>query len=104
MEIIIPLPQYSFSTNTYKELKSYLKQLELAVHHAQKAVENAENSEIEITDDAFVCFKHPGLDSSINIDLEKGELDSKLGRDILKNFTENYYDELQSIELQINLQ
>lgn len=73
MEIIIPLPQYNFSTNTYKGLKGYLKQLELAVHHAQKAVENAEKSGIEITDGAFICFKHPSLDSSINIDLKKGE-------------------------------
>ena len=37
MQIRIPLPQCN-SVNTYKELKGYLKQLELAIHHAQKAV------------------------------------------------------------------
>jgi flagellar biosynthesis chaperone FliJ len=40
MEIRIPL-NVGISSNTYKELKSQLKQLELSVHHAQKAVESA---------------------------------------------------------------
>lgn len=81
MEINIPLPS-DYSINTYKELKNYLKQLELAVHHAQKAVESAENNGIEVTEDTFVCFRHPGLDSEI---------------------ADNNHEELQHVTLQINL-
>ena len=62
MEIIIPLPQCS-SANTYQEVKSYLKQLELAVHHAQKSVEQLENEKVEITEQAsFVIFEDPSKD------------------------------------------
>ena len=81
MEINIPLPN-SVSINTYKELKSYLKQLELCIHHAQKAVENAEENNVELSDDAFVCFDHPSL--------EEKQKDER-------------YDELQNVVLQINL-
>ncbi len=80
MEIIIPLP--TTSASTYKELNGYLKQFELAIHHAQKAVNNAEETGIEITEDSFVCFKFPSISDEIE--------------------TSNY-EELQSIELQINL-
>jgi hypothetical protein len=86
MEIIIPLPT-NISANTYKELKGYLKQFELAIHHAQKAVENAEETGIELSEDSFVNFEHPQLR---NIEI--------------KNFAEDYHDELQSVELRINLQ
>lgn len=81
MEINIPLP-HDFSINTFLELKSYLKQLELCVHHAQKAVESAENSGFKLTEDAFVCFKHPLLANDVAEDL---------------------YEDLQKVELQINL-
>ena len=81
MEILIPLPVNS-SANTYKELNSYLKQLELAVHHAQKSVESAEKTGVELTEDAFVSFKHPAFSGDDEVDM---------------------YDDLQSIELCINL-
>lgn len=87
MEIIIPLPANP-PANTYKELKGYLKQFELAIHHAQKAVENAEETGIAITEDSHVCFGHPQLD-----DIEE-----------VKDFGINYYEELQRIDLKINLQ
>lgn len=93
MEILIPLPN-SFSINTYSELKNYLQQLELSVHHAQKSVESAEKNGIEISQDCFVSFKHSRLENALN--LEKSEE--------LQNFTDNFYDELQEIELHINLQ
>jgi len=102
MEIIIPLPRSS-SANTYKELMGYLKQFELAIHHAQKAVENAENTGIKITEESFVVFIHPALQRNISIDLENQEFDGKLGKDVLGSFEENYYDELQNVELHINL-
>lgn len=93
MEIIIPLPQYDDNSNTYKGLKGYLKQLELAVHHAQKAVENAEETGIELSEDNYVCFEHPSFQGT-----------EKIGDMTKADFTENYYDELQRIELKINLQ
>ena len=88
MEINIRLPD-SLSANTYKGLTGYLKQFELAIHHAQKAVENAEATGVEITEDTYVCFEHPLLK---NLDGE------------MKDFDSNYYDELQYVELKINLQ
>lgn len=91
MEIKINLPSNS-SINTYKELNGYLKQLELAIHHAQKAVQNAENTGIKITEDAFVCFEHPSLDN-LKIDSEDVKFDGQ-----------NFYEELQNIVLGINLQ
>lgn len=71
MEIQIPLPQ-SFSINTYKELKNYLKQLELSIHHAQKAVENAEKEGLEVTEDAYVDFMHNGIAKETSDDLYEG--------------------------------
>ena len=102
MEIIIPLPQYNFSTNTYKELKSYLKQLELAVHHAQKSVENAEKDGIEISEGSFINFEHPVLESSIQIDENNAKSDEL--KQWLINFFDDYYDALQNVELRINLE
>ena len=102
MEIIIPLPENS-SANTYKELKGYLKQLELAIHHAQKAVDNAEETGIEITEDSYVCFKHPTLESSMRLEAKDDKNNSRLGNEVFENFIDNFYDELQNIELHINL-
>lgn len=96
MEIIIPLPQSS-SANTYKELRSYLKQLELAVHHAQKSIEHAEKDGVELTEDSYITFEHPMLESNLRLDAEKDN------EETLKNFMDNYYEELQFIELKINL-
>lgn len=87
MEIVIPLP--TTSANTYKELRGYLKQFELAIHHAQKAVENAEETGIEITEDSFICFEHPAL-----VGLEAIET---------KDLASDYFDELQDVELKISL-
>lgn len=83
MEITIPLPNLDSEVNTYTGLKSYLKQLETAVHYAQKSVENAEKEGIEVSEDASIDFEHPALDQE--------------DRDSM-------YDELQSVSLHINLQ
>ncbi len=96
MQILIPLPQSS-SANTYQELKSYLKQLELAVHHAQKSVESAEKEGVEITEDSSISFEHPLLEK---IDIHKNNLQIE----ILEDFECNFYDELQNIQLRINLE
>ena len=98
MEINIRLPEYEYSENkNYASIKSYLKQLELCVHHAQKSVESAEKEGIEITDNSYVNFKHPGLER-LSSDNDTPEVKSELD-----NFTDNYYEQLQSIELSIYL-
>lgn len=102
MEIKIPLNVGS-SANTYQELKSQLKQLELSVHHAQKAIESAEKEGVEMTEDAFICYEYPALETSLKIDSKSDENDDRLGKEVMENFIDNYYDELQSPELRINL-
>lgn len=82
MEIKIPLP-YAQSTNTYEELMAYLKQLELAVHYAQKSVRNAQDMGIEITEDCYTKFEHPELPEDVS---------------------DNYSGELLNLELRIVLQ
>lgn len=101
MEILIPLPQNS-SANTYQELRSYLKQFELAIHHAQKSIESAEKEGVEVTEDAFINFNHPHFKSSLEMEA-KDPKNSKEEREILSNINDNYYEELQSVELHINL-
>lgn len=81
MEILIPLPN-TVSANTYPELKGYLKQLELAIHHAQKAIESAEENGIEITENCYIDFKHPSLEQKQQDD---------------------FYQELQNVQLEISL-
>lgn len=95
MEIRIPLDLYS--ANSYKELKSSLRQLELSVHHAQKAVESAEDMGVEVTENLFINFDHPFLRTSTKIDSAKEPMTSTDG------ITDNYYEELQNVELVINL-
>ena len=96
MEIIIPLPQYNSSANTAQGLIGYLKQLELAVHHAQKAVESAEKEGLEISEDSFICFEHPAINKYIVDSDDNEEL-----TEFMDDFTSNFYNELQSIELKI---
>jgi len=95
MEIKIPLPQYS-SANTYPELRAFLKQLELAVHHAQKSIEHAEKDGVEVTKDAYIGYGHPSIDkplaSDVNASIKIGEIG------------DNMWEELQDIELSISLQ
>jgi hypothetical protein len=98
MEIRIPLNVGGLA-NTYKELKSQLKQLELSVHHAQKAIESAEKEGVKISQNAFICYEYPALASSLELDKEKGEVIT----DPL-SILDNYYDELQYPELRINLE
>mgnify|MGYP001596053909 CR=1 FL=1 len=97
MEIKISLPQYQ-GGSTYQHLHGYLKQLELAVHHAQKAVESAEKNGIKITENAFFAFDHLELESSMNMDEAKNAIPKTT-----ISFFDNYYEELQNIELRINL-
>jgi hypothetical protein len=88
MEIKIPLPQPSV-IKTYQELKSYLKQFELAIHYAQKSVESAVQMGVQLTEDTYVMFEHPKMK----------DVKDKNGADI----NSGYYDEMSQIELVINL-
>lgn len=100
MEINIPLPN-NFSINTYKELRGYFKQLELAIHHAQKAVDAAEESGLEIGESTYVCFQHPSLESALRIDMAS-EQNKEIAK-TLDNFVDNYSEQLQAVELHISL-
>ena len=101
MEIKIPLP-ISSSANTYDGLKGYLKQLELAVHHAQKSVESAEKNGIVITDSCHINFQHPHLHEKLIYDSDQGNL-SENEKNFLREFTGMYYDLLQDISLVVYL-
>lgn len=90
MQIVIPLPQFTGEITGYKEIKSYLKQVELAVHHCQKSVESAENMGVTVGEDTIVQFYHPFLEDQTSEEL--------------KNFGENYYSELQDVQIKITLQ
>lgn len=81
MEIIIPLPNFS-TGGDYAAMKGYLKQLETAIHYAQKSVENAEKSGVEVSENMFVEFQHPQLDGKI---------------------IDDYPEDLQQVNLRINL-
>lgn len=81
MEINIPLP-HDFLINSYKELRTYLKQLELSVHYAQKVLENAEKDGVPMTDDAFVCFRH---------------------HDLSQEQQDDFHDELQNVSIEISI-
>lgn len=99
MEILIPLPESS-EGSTYKELKSHLKQMELAVHHAQKSVEQAEKDGIEISDSSFITFQHPRIDYATRTYAESEESDQQKIK-ALKNFEEYFSDPLLSVSIRI---
>lgn len=99
MDIKIPLTLYSNTTGDYKGINSILKQLELSIHHAQKAVESAEKNGVEISEDSYVVFEYSSLVSSLKLDEHKKEIPTTS-----TNFMDNYYEELQNPELVIHLQ
>jgi len=82
MQIKIPLANCDLNANTYAEFKAFLKQLELSVHHAQKAIEHAEKDGVELTEDSFIKYDHPQIE---------------------EEFNENNSSELEYIEIFINL-
>lgn len=99
MEIRIPLRLTS--ANSYKELRNSLHQLELSVHHAQKALDAAKENGVTIGEDSFVIFGHPVLESSLEIDAKNSKSEEE--KKVLENIAENYYEELQDIEIVIHL-
>lgn len=61
MAIKISLPKPLEYDGEYKGIKSFLKQLELCVHHCQKALEEMEKNG-ELGSDSFVVYRFPSLD------------------------------------------
>lgn len=59
VKISLPKPE---DTSGTKRIKSFLKQLELCVHHLQKSVEQME-VDGEITDETFVIYRFPFLEN-----------------------------------------
>ena len=94
MTITISLPTDT-DAKDYLSIKSYLKQLELSVIHAQKSVESAEKMGIEVSEDSSVFFKHPMLEDNNLTENEKKEG--------MSGFATDYFEDLQKIELEINL-
>lgn len=109
MQIKISLPSPNdHSISTYSEINGYLKQLELAVHHAQKAVESykKDTGVEEISEDSWVAFSLSRLSESVKECAI--EAINKGGSDFLENLAEegldDYYGEKQFIDLIIELE
>lgn len=93
MAIKISLPRPSdFAINTLAGMKSYLRQLELAVHHAQKSVEEMAKND-EINEDSFIIYRFP------SIDLDSRDSDDK---GFVKVHVDEETEEMQLIEIEIN--
>lgn len=84
MQIKINLPEMNYEMT----IPQYLKQLELAVHHAQKAYQSAEK-DIKITENAAVWFELPAIEAFLRTE----------GRD-----ENELYEESQNIVLVLNLE
>lgn len=56
MDIRVSLPKPEDTTG--KEIKKFLRQLELTVHHLQKAVEEMEK-EGDLTENTFIIYRFP---------------------------------------------
>lgn len=48
-------------TKRYEQMKAFLRQLELSVHHAQKSLEQMKADDM-IGEDSFITFRHPQMD------------------------------------------
>ncbi len=110
MQIKISLPNPTNSSiNTYSEIKGYLKQLELAVHHAQKAVESykKDTGVEEITEDSWLTLAPDYLSDILKTEAVKAIKEKKVDT-FVKNLAEDglddYYEEKQYLDLTIELE
>ena len=62
MDIKVSLPKPEDTCG--KDIKAFLRQLELCVHHLQKSVEQLEKDEL-LTEDTFIIFRFPYLEKMI---------------------------------------
>lgn len=75
VKISLPKPE---DTTGVKKIKSFLKQLELCVHHLQKAVDQMEADE-EISEGTFIIYRFPFLetlkhDENYNIKIHQDDI------------------------------
>jgi len=67
IKISLPNPQdFSGSSNAdgkerAKEMRHFLKQMELTIHHAQKALEQLEKDDM-LGEDSYITYRHPQMD------------------------------------------
>ncbi len=59
MDIKVSLPKPDKTTG--QDIKSFLRQLELCVHHLQKSVEEIEKDG-KLDENTFVIYRHPKID------------------------------------------
>ena len=89
MDIKVSLPKPDDTTG--KEIKSFLRQMELSVHHLQKSIEEREK-EGELNDETYLVYRFP------KIALYDREQD---GKGFTKVHVDEEGDEMQEIEVEI---
>ncbi len=88
MDITVSLPKPRDTTG--KNIKGFLRQMELSIHHLQKAVDEMEKDEL-LTDSTFIIYRFPFLERQYNYEKE----------DVAKVHTDESSDGMQEIEIQI---
>ena len=90
MDIKVSLPKPEATCG--KEIKIFLRQLELCIHHLQKSVEEMEKNG-ELTENTFLIYRFP------KIDLYNREQDDK---GFAKIHVDEESNEMQNIEVEIS--
>jgi len=89
MDIRVSLPKPEDTTG--KEIKHFLRQMELTIHHLQKAVEEMEK-EGELTEDTFIVYRFPKM----NLYDKKSDNEG-----FVKVHVDDETNKMQDIELEI---
>lgn len=89
MDIKVSLPKPNNTEGT--EIKRFLRQLELCVHHLQKSVEEMEK-EGELTEDTFIIYRFPRIELYNREQDEDGKV---------KVHVDEETDQMQTIEIEI---
>lgn len=90
MDIKISLPKPNDTSG--KEIKQFLRQMELCVHHLQKSVEEIEKEDPEDFKNYYIIYRFP------DIDLYNREQDSQSN---VKVHVDEESEEMQNIEIEI---
>lgn len=89
MEIKVKLPKPSDTCG--KDIKGFIRQMELCVHHLQKSVEEMEK-EGELTEDIFIIYRFPKVDLYHRTQDKKG---------YVRVHVDEGSDQMQEIEVEI---
>lgn len=90
MDIKVGLPKPE-DTCGARNIKHFLRQMELCVHHLQKAVEEMEKAG-EISKETYIIYRFPG------VDLQGRESDNE---GYVKVHVDEETDQMQNIEIEI---